>query len=109
MIRWQEIFVEPISDFEKITPIYNWCLTKFETELPVSAHLWYQIVFSPNPTGGWANCWRDSGFSLVHIHSNIVEDIKVDPSIYPNLLKRFPLYVVFYGREALTEFHLSWV
>jgi hypothetical protein len=107
-IRWQDIFVEKVHEFEKVLPIYRWCLESWGKEVPASAYTWFRVVFSAGEPGGWTNSWRDSGFSLIHMNSKVIEDIKEDAGSYPDLLKRFPLYVLFYSQEAVTEFRLTW-
>ncbi len=107
-IRWQELFVQKVHEFEKVLPIYNWCRENYE-EMPVSAYTWYRIVFGEcEQAGGWTDKWQDTGFSLVHLHTDIINHLKSEPAAYPHLLMRFPLYVVFYNRESLMEYCLTW-
>jgi len=108
MIRWQEMFVEAVKDSTKATNILEWCVDHLGPEVPVSAYTWYRVVFADGEPGGWTNSWRDTGFSLVHLHVNLVDDLRKNPTSYPELLQRWPLRLVFYSQEAVTEFRLTW-
>jgi len=113
MTQWQHLYLHEHANMHNLFDMMQWCSRRHgdpiilpqwvENRLQCSAHAssWDQTL------GGWTRDWRHSGYSLYHPNPRFWAQVKQGfwDATY---LELFPLCVLFYNREDLTEFKLIW-